>query len=428
LTVRFALVTIAPVSDTPLTDFLATLAEPTALARFRADPDGVIAAAGLPDDLAALVRDGHPGAIRVRAVKELEAAGLAPLVSDKFGPGGGEEVQQPMNIQMNSYTTSTYTSTTYQSTTFTTNTTDFITTTSSSTTTTTNDGGLGGFGGIDWLVDELAKVKAYYESPAPADGGELVIVGAGIRAISDLTLDAEAQVRSAQKVLYCVADPVMERRLHLLNPTSESLYGLYGNGKPREETYQQMVDAMLAPVHAGLRVCGVFYGHPGVFAWPTHQAIRVARHHGFRAEMHAGVSADACLFADLGIDPSRPGCHSLEATSLLIHRRRPDTASHVLIWQAECVGDAGFDFSGYERHNFPVLIEELHRHYPQDHPVVIYEAASLPQMRPTIVQERLDTIRKEQLTGISTLYLPPVSAGEIDEDMCRRLGMPVDDR
>jgi hypothetical protein len=325
-----------------------------------------------------------------------------------------------MNISMNSYTSSTFTSNTSTSTTFTTNTTDFVTTTSDQTTTTTNNSG---FPSDREILDIIEEAILYFERRTFQHAGQLVIVGSGIRAISDLTLDAEAQIRTAQKVLYCVADPVIERRLHLLNPFSESLYGLYDNDKPRIETYLAMVDAMLAPVRVGLRVCGVFYGHPGVFAWPTHQAVRIARRDGFRAEMHASISADASLFADLGIDPSQPGCHSLEATEFLIHQRKPDITSHLLLWQAECAGDLGFNFAGYRRHNFDILVEQLRTYYPANHPVVIYEATSLPQGRPKIIKARLDTIRKDNLTGISTLYLPPAVTNNVDRDMCQRLGL-----
>jgi len=394
-------------SETPLTDFLATLADPTELERYRRDPDAVLAEAGLSEDLAALVRAGHSGAIRVRAVQELEQAGLSPVVSNLFGG----TVQQP---NMNSYTSSTYTTNTY-----TTNTTDYTTTTSDQTTTTTHNSGLGQRDVME-VIDEAIR---YYSTENFEQAGQLVIVGSGIKAISDLTMDAEAYIRSAQVVLYCVADPVIERRIHLMNPFSQSLYGLYGNDKPRIETYQEMVNALLAPVRAGLRVCGVFYGHPGVFAWPTHQAVAIARRDGFRAEMHPGISADASLFADLGIDPSQPGCHSLEATELLIRNRVPDTSSHFLLWQAECAGDQGFNFAGYQRHNFEILVEKLQKFYPASHPVIIYEASALPQVPPKIVQVTLDTIRKDQLTGISTLYLPPAVRNETDQEMVKRLGL-----
>ena len=402
-------------SSTPLTDFLATLSDPITLERFRSNPEAVMSEASLPKDLVRLILEGHSGAIRVRAVQELEHAGLSPRVSDKFNPGG--PIQQP---NMNTYTSSTFTSNTSTSTTFTSTTTDFVTTTSDQTTTTTHNSG---FPGNQEFIDVINEAILYFETSAFSHVGQLIIVGSGIRAISDLTLGAEAQIRTAQKVLYCVADPVIERRLHLLNPLSESLYGLYGNDKPRIETYQAMVDAILAPVRAGLRVCGVFYGHPGVFAWPTHQAIRIARRDGFRAEMHAGISADASLFADLGLDPSQPGCHSLEATDFLIHRRQPDVTSHFLLWQAECAGDSGFNFSGYKRHNFHILVERLRTFYPATHPVIIYEATSLPQGRPKIIKATLDTIHKDQLTGISTLYFPPAATNDVDKDMCQRLGL-----
>lgn len=273
------------------------------------------------------------------------------------------------------------------------------------------------------LVEIIDQAILYFESTRFAEQGQLVVVGGGIRAIADMTLDAEAQIRAAQKVLYCVADPVTERRLHALNSSAESLYGLYGNDKPRTDTYLEMVKAILSPVRAGLRVCVVYYGHPGVFAWPTHEAVRIARREGFRAEMHPGISADASLFADLGLDPSQPGCHSLEATDFLVHRRSPDVSAHFLLWQVECVGDFGFNFSGYKRHNFHILLERLRMFYPTTHPVIIYEATQMPQGRPKIIKSSLESITKDDLTGISTLYLPPASTLEIDIEMCRRLGI-----
>ena len=385
---------------TPLTDFLATLADPVTLDRFRAKPHAVMAEAGLPDDLVQLILKGHSGAIRVRALQELERAGLSPLVTDRFN------LTDPAIYQPN---TTHSTNTSFQD----------VWVDSVMDTATTSSSSLSNRV-ISEAIDEAIH---YFETPAFPSTGQLVVVGGGIRAISDLTLDAEAQIRTAQKVLYCVADAVIERRLHLLNPSSESMYGLYDNDKLRIETYRAMVQAMLAPVRAGLRVCAVFYGHPGVFAWPTHQAIKIARKEGFRAEMHAAVSADASLFADLGLDPSQPGCHSLEATAFLIYQRQPDVTSHFLLWQADCAGDLGFNFAGYKRHNFHILIERLRAFYPATHPVIIYEAASLPQARPKIIKTRLDTIQKHQLTGISTLYLSPAATNDVDEVMCQRLGL-----
>lgn len=97
------------------------------------------------------------------------------------------------------------------------------------------------------LTDIIDQSIRYFESSSFTGRGQLVVVGGGIKAISDMTLDAEAQVRAAQKVLYGVADPVTERRLHALNRSAESLYGLYGDDKPRMDTYLEMLETIMAP-------------------------------------------------------------------------------------------------------------------------------------------------------------------------------------
>src|SRR5262245_22439716 len=147
-------------SATPLTDFLATLADPLALEKFRADPFGAVRRAKLSPELAQLVLEGHPGAIRIRAVQELERAGLSPLVSDKFSSPGSSN-QQPMNISMNSFTSSTFTANTSTSTTYNTNTDTFITTTSDQTTTTTHNDG---FPNDRSILDIIDQSISYFET------------------------------------------------------------------------------------------------------------------------------------------------------------------------------------------------------------------------------------------------------------------------
>ena len=46
-------------------------------------------------------------------------------------------------------------------------------------------------------------------------------------------------------------------------------------------------------IRAGFRVCAVFYGHPGVFVYPSHEAIRRARAEGFAARMLPALTPKA---------------------------------------------------------------------------------------------------------------------------------------
>ena len=112
----------------------------------------------------------------------------------------------------------------------------------------------------------------------------------------------------------------------------------YEEGASHRAAYERMAEAILEPVRAGKRVCAVFYGHPGVFVLPSHDAISRARAEGFDATMLPGVSAEDCLVADLGVDPARNGLQSYEAGDFL--RRRPviEPTTALVLWQIGVVG------------------------------------------------------------------------------------------
>lgn len=70
--------------DTPLNDFIADLANPQLLARYRANPLEVLAGAGLSDTQQQLLSSNERGLLRVRLLQELERTGYAPLVSNNL--------------------------------------------------------------------------------------------------------------------------------------------------------------------------------------------------------------------------------------------------------------------------------------------------------------------------------------------------------
>src|SRR5206468_2355822 len=125
------------------------------------------------------------------------------------------------------------------------------------------------------------------------------VVGTGIRFGLQTTEEAKDRITRADQVLHLFANPVPIKWIERLNPSAQSLHRFYAPGKPRRETYAEMVQEIMAWVRKGLDVCVVLYGHPGVFVTPSHAAIRQARREGFEATMLPAVSAEDCLFADL---------------------------------------------------------------------------------------------------------------------------------
>lgn len=256
----------------------------------------------------------------------------------------------------------------------------------------------------------------------PEPRGSLVVVGTGIQFGNHTTQEARREIEQAEKVLFLFADPAPEPWITRLNPSAESLDRFYALGKSRDETYSDVVDEVLAWVRRGLRVCAVFYGHPGVFVTPSHAAIARARREGFSARMLPGVSAEDCLFADLGVDPGDAGCQSFEATRFLLYHRNFDTTIPLVLWQVATVGERGGAVEP-SRRGLRVLVDWLGARYGLDHEVVLYQASPYSICEPTIHRLFLRDVESAEMDGMATLFVPPKGEPAPDLEAFDRLGI-----
>lgn len=255
--------------------------------------------------------------------------------------------------------------------------------------------------------------------------GSLYVVGTGIQAPGQITLETVEAIKRADKVFYLVPDPFARKFVTDLNADAEDLHSFYVSGQPRIITYDNMVNRIMTEVRAGKRVVAAFYGHPGVFAYPSHKSIYVARNEGFPARMLAGVSAEDCIVSDLGLDPSI-GCHSYEATSFMVRPLPIFTSCLLILWQVGVIGDlkytprASAPSSGMQK-----LQARLLEAFPEDHDAIMYEASFSPAWRSRADVVRIADLGDIPVNGISTLVIPPSTILPIDPEAAALVGIEI---
>lgn len=237
-----------------------------------------------------------------------------------------------------------------------------------------------------------------------------------------MTPEARTAFESAEAAFYLVSDPVTVRLLDELNPVAVSLYDHYEPGLRRRESYDRMKEAILDEVRAKRGVCAAFYGHAGVFVAPSHEAIRQARAEGFVARMLPAVSAEDCLFADLGVDPGAAGCQSFDATDFLLRRRTADPTAALILWQVSVIGFRLYSAEPVPEH-LDLLAGYLRQWYDASHPVTLYEASRYPIAGPSIRELPLAELPEAEPSPLATLYVPPAAARTEDAEMAMRLGL-----
>ncbi|MDH0449535.1 SAM-dependent methyltransferase [Shewanella sp. GD04112] len=260
--------------------------------------------------------------------------------------------------------------------------------------------------------------------------GSLVCVGTGLQLAGQISVLSRSYIEHADIVFSLLPDGFSQRWLTKINSNVINLQQFYaqnGEVKNRRDTYEQMVNAILDAVRAGKKTVCALYGHPGVFACVSHMAITCAKAEGFSAKMEPGISAEACLWADLGIDPGNSGHQSFEASQFMFFNHVPDPTTHLLLWQIAIAGEHTLTQFHTSSDRLQILVEQLNQWYPLDHEVVIYEAANLPIQAPRIERLPLANLPQAHLTPISTLLIPPAKKLEYNYAILAKLGIGPED-
>jgi len=235
--------------------------------------------------------------------------------------------------------------------------------------------------------------------------GSLIIAGCGLHP-GHMTLETQGHIKAADKVLVVAPNPLSIQHILTLNPNAENLGRFYEGDVTRLQTYHLMADHMVELVKQGYKVCTIFYGHPGIFVLSTHMAHKQLQKMGYAVKMLPGISADACLFADLNLDPATTGCQAFEATQLLLTERSIDTGAALIIWQIGLVGEHTLKKQAPGKLGLAAITHLLKQQYPDDHQVCLYQAPTLPGFEPRMDWIKLIDLPQATVPSTTTLYIP----------------------
>ncbi len=253
--------------------------------------------------------------------------------------------------------------------------------------------------------------------------GSLSCVGIGISLGGHITPVVQEHIKSSDVCFVAASDALVELWVNEMHQDVRSLQDYYSDNKSRKQTYREMIQVVLNEVRAGKKVCAIFYGHPGVFAYAPHKMISIARLEGFKAIMEPGISAEDCLVADLGIDPGKYGCQQYEASQFLMYKRIIDSSAYLILWQIGLVGDLSYGIQVTGAAHREILLSLLYDNYTSEHEVILYEAATNSISATRMDYIPLKNLLCAELKDYTTLVIPPARPLIRNNEMIKKLSM-----
>jgi tetrapyrrole methylase family protein/MazG family protein len=255
---------------------------------------------------------------------------------------------------------------------------------------------------------------------------KLVLIGSGIKAISHLTIEAQAYIKQADCVLYLVNEPIIEKWLIKYGKKCISLENSYFLYEKRSESYKKIADEILNYTDQYNFISIVMYGHPTIFSTPGLDAIERAKKRNIETVVLPGISAEDCLFSDLEVDPSQNGCLSVEAMSFLIFDGMVDKHYDLVIWQLGMVGNIKPVIKNV-KDGVLLIQEKLLKTYTPQHQAILYEAALYPGIKPKIMKFPIELLINQNISSISTLYIPGEKNRSFNEKILLKLNLKIEE-
>lgn len=256
---------------------------------------------------------------------------------------------------------------------------------------------------------------------------KIALIGSGIKTISHLTTEAKTYIEHADCVLYLINEPIFESWLIKHSKKCMSLEKYYFLHEKRSDSYKKIIAKIISLSKKYDFISVVLYGHPVVFSSLGIDTIKKAQKQNIETVILPGISTEDCLFADLEIDPSQNGCFSVEATNFIIFDDVINVFSDLIIWQVGIIGNIGSVFNKNSKDGLALIQKKLLQTYSPEHEIILYEASLYPGVQSKIVKFPLQYLMEQDMSSLSTLYVPAKKRKTINRNLFSKLNLKIDD-
>jgi uncharacterized protein YabN with tetrapyrrole methylase and pyrophosphatase domain len=256
---------------------------------------------------------------------------------------------------------------------------------------------------------------------------QLTIAGLGIQGVNQITQEAIAAIRWANKVAYVPADvEALAKLFETLDITgAENLLPLYRDDDVDSDNYKRILKKVISLCKQHKKVTLLMPGNPRVGASYVQWLESCKERLGLELRVLPGVSSFAAMANDLKRDPLERGSAIVDANRLLLFGYQMEPAMDYYIYHVCSVGTSRIHMAEPSKENrLELLQSHLLKFYKASHPVTLIESAQTNSVQSFVVQATLGTLKTllPVLKFGTTLFVPAAAPSKIDEKYLSLLG------
>ncbi len=255
---------------------------------------------------------------------------------------------------------------------------------------------------FDFFRDVLDRAGA----TAPPD---VVVVGSGVRVPGQFTQESLDALRTCRTIITILPHIGVTPFLQQIGPPVEDVSYLYQTGRPRSETYDEVVARVLDAAAAGGPIGYVTSGNPILFDQTTRAVLAGAEQRGLTVTVYPGVSVLDTVLVDLQHDIGATGLQIFGASWLMANRIQPRPDVPCILLQINVFGTTLTTEGAELRPGALIPLRDLLLGvYPPEHELIFVESPVFWFEQPRRHAVRLGDLGEvgPRETVTSTLFIP----------------------